>query len=199
MLSRYFTSPVPCLKRRCALAGKNFRDAPLKHLTIPLAAAFVGWLTNWLAVQMIFYPIDFWGFSLKRWPGVPLGLFGWQGIVPTKADVMAARIVDMVTEKLVDVPSVFRKLDPAAIAALLSPEVDVMASSIATEALPKPMTRFLRRLARFGVMGGGGQVRARLSTHDTMLHALFAFVAWVCSVCILGRGLLLNTANPYDF
>jgi len=170
MLSRYFTSPVPCLKRRCALAGKNFRDAPLKHLTIPLAAAFVGWLTNWLAVQMIFYPIDFWGFSLKRWPGVPLGLFGWQGIVPTKADVMAARIVDMVTEKLVDVPSVFRKLDPAAIAALLSPEVDVMASSIATEALPKPMTRFLRRLARFGVMGGGGQ--AGLQEGSEMVQSL---------------------------
>ena len=49
---------------------------------------------------MLFYPLDFWGFALKRWPENPLGLFGWQGIVPCKAELMSGRIVDMVTTKV---------------------------------------------------------------------------------------------------
>jgi uncharacterized membrane protein YheB (UPF0754 family) len=30
-------------------------------MLIPVIAAAVGWLTNWLAVKMIFYPIAFGG------------------------------------------------------------------------------------------------------------------------------------------
>ena len=33
---------------------------------------------------MIFYPLEYGGVPLKRWPNQPLGLIGWQGIVPAK-------------------------------------------------------------------------------------------------------------------
>jgi hypothetical protein len=46
---------------------------------IPLIAGFVGWFTNYLAVQMIFYPIKWRGIPIYKVEGEPLGLLGWQG------------------------------------------------------------------------------------------------------------------------
>merc|ERR1711943_135869 len=54
------------------------------------------WFHVWLALQMMFYPINFWG--LPRRPIVPqwldLPINGWQGIIPRKAAVMAQRCCD---------------------------------------------------------------------------------------------------------
>lgn len=55
---------------------------------------------------MIFHPLVWRGIPLRVIDGQPLGLFGWQGIVPAKAGVMAERMVDMVTTQLVDVEQV---------------------------------------------------------------------------------------------
>jgi hypothetical protein len=63
-------------------AKRKFQARPGTYLTIPVIAALVGWLTNYLAVQMIFYPIQYWGIPLWRRPEVPLGIIGWQGIIP---------------------------------------------------------------------------------------------------------------------
>ena len=46
---------------------------------IPLIAGFVGWFTNYLAVQMIFYPVRWRGLPIYKVEGEPLGLIGWQG------------------------------------------------------------------------------------------------------------------------
>lgn len=59
-----------------------------------------------LAVEMIFHPLVWRGIPLRVIEGEPLGLIGWQGIVPAKAGVMAERMVDMVTTQLVDVEEV---------------------------------------------------------------------------------------------
>ena len=55
---------------------------------------------------MIFHPLVWRGIPLRVIDGEPLGLIGWQGIVPAKAGVMAERMVDMVTTQLVDVEEV---------------------------------------------------------------------------------------------
>ena len=77
--------------------ARKIKRKRVEAICIPLVAAFVGWLTNWLAVQMIFYPIDFVGVGLKRFVTgsiygcdvlQPHGLIGWQGIVPAKAAKM---------------------------------------------------------------------------------------------------------------
>ncbi|GAB5360411.1 hypothetical protein AAMO2058_000625600 [Amorphochlora amoebiformis] len=105
------------------LAKRRFLENPMAYLPIPIIAALVGWLTNWLAVQMIFYPIEWKGWALQRWTDQPFGLFGWQGIVPAKAGAMSERMVDMVTTKLLCVPEVFGKLRPDKVSECLLPMV----------------------------------------------------------------------------
>jgi uncharacterized membrane protein YheB (UPF0754 family) len=75
----------------------------LQLLSIPALSAFVGWLTNVVALKMTFYPLEF--------IGIPPYL-GWQGIIPAKAESMASRTVDLMTTKLVGVEEVISRLDP---------------------------------------------------------------------------------------
>ena len=44
-------------------------------LSIPIVSGVVGWATNWLAIQMSFYPVHFIGHP---------PFLGWQGVVPRK-------------------------------------------------------------------------------------------------------------------
>jgi len=85
---------------------------------------------------MIFYPIQFRGIPLWRWDEQPLGLLGWQGIVPCKTRAMSDTMVNMVTTQLLNIEEVFRRLDPAVVATLLGPEVPKLLESIASDALP---------------------------------------------------------------
>ncbi|MEQ5833876.1 DUF445 family protein [Marinobacter sp. NFXS9] len=78
-----------------------FSDSTL--WSIPLMAAFVGWFTNWLAIQMSFYPVNFIG--LGRW-------FGWQGVIPRKSEKMAHICVDRTLQQFGDLSLVYEKLDP---------------------------------------------------------------------------------------
>merc|ERR1719445_2653555 len=56
-------------------AWDKFQKRPFEYCLIPFIAAFVGWFTNWVAVQMMFYPINFVGIPIYRVPEVPLGFF----------------------------------------------------------------------------------------------------------------------------
>jgi hypothetical protein len=56
--------------------------------TITITPGFVGYFTNVLALEMTFYPVEFWGIEIFRIKTEPWGLFGWQGIIPTKAHKM---------------------------------------------------------------------------------------------------------------
>eukprot|EP00467_Chlorarachnion_reptans_P026011 CAMPEP_0114522670 /NCGR_PEP_ID=MMETSP0109-20121206/20865_1 /TAXON_ID=29199 /ORGANISM="Chlorarachnion reptans, Strain CCCM449" /LENGTH=381 /DNA_ID=CAMNT_0001703901 /DNA_START=519 /DNA_END=1664 /DNA_ORIENTATION=- len=90
---------------------------------IPVIAGCVGYITNWLAVQMIFYPINWRGIPLKIWEDNPFGILGWQGIVPAKAGKMSERMVEMLTSTLISVPEVFARLNPTKISDCLLPLV----------------------------------------------------------------------------
>ena len=86
---------------------------------------------------MIFYPIEYFGVALRQRVNQPLGVVGWQGIVPCKAGVMAERLVDMITTRLLDVQTVFRRLDPHRCAdGLLAPGVDRIAETVVAEIAP---------------------------------------------------------------
>lgn len=77
-------------------------------LSIPLVAALVGWLTNWLAIALSFQPIEYVGF--KRWH------LGWQGIIPAKSGKMAGIMVDNSLAKLASLSELFQQLEPERIA-----------------------------------------------------------------------------------
>lgn len=62
-----------------------------QYLVIPFVAAVVGWLTNWIAIKMTFFPIE----PIGRPP-----FFGWQGIIPSKAEKMGRITTRSVLSKL---------------------------------------------------------------------------------------------------
>ena len=100
------------------------RERPIEYATVPCVAAFVGIMTNWMGVKMLFYPIEYWGFNVvERPPFSPYGYFGWQGVVPTKTEAMAKRLVKIVTEKLLSLQEAFGRLQPAELSTLLMPAV----------------------------------------------------------------------------
>lgn len=87
---------------------ESFLDPELwKHVSIPFVAAFVGWSTNWVAIELTFKPLEFKG--LKPY-------LGWQGIIPSKAAKMAEIFVDKTMFRLGTLQEVFQAMDPDKIA-----------------------------------------------------------------------------------
>ncbi|WP_165855883.1 DUF445 domain-containing protein [Marinobacter sp. JSM 1782161] len=74
-----------------------------QYLSIPVIAALIGWVTNWLAIKMTFYPLEFVGAR---------PIWGWQGIIPSKARKMAAKSVDATISKIGTVQEIFQQIDP---------------------------------------------------------------------------------------
>ena len=103
-----------------------------KYLSIPVVAAFVGWLTNYVAIKMLFYPVE------------PIGkppYLGWQGILPSKAAKMGAITADTTLSKLGTLKEVFESMQPQRIAEHLiryiGPRVDAYVEWIMLEEHPK--------------------------------------------------------------
>lgn len=91
---------------------EELEDLPvLFFVFMPFVSALIGWFTNKVALKMTFYPYTFWGWEVKRFHNQPVGLFGWQGIVPTKAAKMAADSVDLMTTKVFNMQEIFRRID----------------------------------------------------------------------------------------
>jgi uncharacterized membrane protein YheB (UPF0754 family) len=130
-------------------AIRKFKSRPGTYLLIPCIAALVGWFTNWLAVQMIFYPIKFRGIPLWVPPESPMGLLGWQGIVPCKTRPMTQAMVHMVSTHLLTVQEVFQRLDPTQVASILGPQIPTVVQEMVQEILPmKWMYAFPKVLSR---------------------------------------------------
>ncbi|CAM9203879.1 unnamed protein product [Ascophyllum nodosum] len=128
------------VKKRWQYAWAKIKKEPFQILTIPISAALVGWITNKLAVEMIFHPLVWRGIPLRVIEGQPFGLIGWQGIVPAKAGVMAERMVDMVTTQLVNVEEIFRRLSPGKVARLLGPEINKIVHSVFDDLAPRSLS-----------------------------------------------------------
>lgn len=84
-----------------------FQANPWAYIAIPFISAIVGWVTNVIALKMMFIPIEFIGIK---------PFLGWQGIVPSKAHKMASIACDLMLERLINVREVFQRLDPNRIA-----------------------------------------------------------------------------------
>jgi uncharacterized membrane protein YheB (UPF0754 family) len=102
----------------------NISSRPIEYASIPCVAAFVGITTNWMGVKMLFYPIEYFGLDWQRWKNTPYGLFGWQGVVPTKTEIMAHRLLKIITERLLSLEEAFARLDPDEFGKLLLPAVE---------------------------------------------------------------------------
>mmetsp|Transcript_36936 Transcript_36936/g.44516 ORF Transcript_36936/g.44516 Transcript_36936/m.44516 type:complete len:445 (+) Transcript_36936:320-1654(+) len=100
-------------------------ERPIEYLSIPCVAAFVGISTNWMGVNMLFYPIEYLGVDWYRPDkNCPYGIFGWQGVVPARTEKMASRLVDIVTKDLLSLKEAFSHIEPRKLAGLLSSPVE---------------------------------------------------------------------------
>jgi uncharacterized membrane protein YheB (UPF0754 family) len=99
-------------------------------ISIPLFTGAIGYVTNWSGVLMLFYPVEFKGFSLpglapivrilprkvQQIPGFMHGAVGWQGIVPSRAAKMGSIAVDKGIAKLGSPKEFYQQLEPDRIA-----------------------------------------------------------------------------------
>ncbi len=102
-----------------------------KYVSIPFVAGFVGWGTNWAAIQLTFLPLEFVG----RRP-----YLGWQGIIPSKAARMAGIFVDSTMIKLGTLSELFEQMEPAKIAAqiekVIAPRLEKYTDEIVSSEQP---------------------------------------------------------------
>ena len=89
-----------------ALSGFDWIEI-LKYASIPVVAGIVGWGTNWAAIELTFKPVEFRGIR---------PFLGWQGIIPAKAERMAAIFVDSTMVKLGTLSELFQQMEPEVIA-----------------------------------------------------------------------------------
>jgi uncharacterized membrane protein YheB (UPF0754 family) len=96
-----------------------------RYASIPVVAGVVGWVTNWVAIQMTFYPVRFVGIR---------SFLGWQGIIPSKARKMAGTFVDSTMSRLGRLQEVFDSMEPRRVAehivATLEPRLDELTDEI---------------------------------------------------------------------
>ncbi|AFM12588.1 DUF445 domain-containing protein [Turneriella parva] len=71
-------------------------------LFMPVTYGFIGWLTNVMALKMMFYPLNF--------VGLKPPYLGWQGIVPRKSTGLALKVVNILSEKLIKIDDFFAKI-----------------------------------------------------------------------------------------
>lgn len=115
------------------IAAYIYRDDQLivDLLTIPLFTGIIGYITNWTGVLMLFAPLRFYGWRIpglrtlyaflpRRVQVIPAitsdGRFGWQGIVPSRAEKMASIAVDKSLAKLGSISDFYEQLEPDLIA-----------------------------------------------------------------------------------
>jgi uncharacterized membrane protein YheB (UPF0754 family) len=100
------------------------------YLSMPFVAAFVGWSTKIVALEMLYRPLEF-----KGW-----GPFGWQGIVPRRAGKVGSKTIDLLTSNLLKPEELLERIDAdEAVDALRGPltaAVDDISRDLAEEIRP---------------------------------------------------------------
>ena len=71
------------------------------YLLIPFIAALAGWGTNWLAIKMTFYPLQYVG----KFP------LGWRGVVPSRIRKFATGMVDTTIGRIGGLPAMVDAVD----------------------------------------------------------------------------------------
>jgi len=112
-----------------------------KYFIIPWIDGFTGYITNVLALQLTFWPIEPLGCVLFRIKNQPWFLFGWQGIIPTKARKMACISFDLITTKILDIQEIFNQVDPVQFAKVMDDAIlllmDKVINEVAMETMPQ--------------------------------------------------------------
>lgn len=135
-------------------------DILLLLAVIPAVMAFIGWITNWVGVKMIFHPERFIG----------IGPLGWQAIVVRRAPKFATGTAEMMTTKLISPREMAERLDPVEMEKVFEHTLEAEAAALVEEAaeIVQPGAwKLLPEPARLMVLG---EVRNRTRV---LVHELF--------------------------
>ena len=103
-----------------------------RYLIVPVTSALIGWGTNVLAIQMMFYPLEFVG--KRPW-------LGWQGVIPASAPRMAGIAVDLMLNKLLPVQDIAQRIDARRMADSMQHRVDPVLDRLVSEIMREKAPR----------------------------------------------------------
>ena len=106
-----------------------------RYLSMPVISAMVGYVTNVVAIRMMFHPVEFMGVA-RPW-------LGWQGIVPRKASKMTGIAVDTITESLI---TESRDIRPARSGRVVATEIEGPLLVMVDDVIKTVMRRHIRSL-----------------------------------------------------
>jgi len=103
-------------------------------LFIPFITGLIGYVTNWVAIRCLFYPVDFVGIRVpglktlapalprkfRQIPGVMKGKVGWQGIIPSRSEKMGNIAAEKGVAKLATEREFYEAFGPERIAAQIA-------------------------------------------------------------------------------
>ncbi|WP_370940638.1 DUF445 family protein [Amycolatopsis sp. cg13] len=133
-------------------------------IVLPLFGLAIGWLTDWLALKMIFLP---------REPKRFFGFYSWQGVFQKRRDEVAADYGDMIAREIITVPNLLE-------AVLRGPKSDRLFSLISREvqktidaqaSVVKPFVAIAVGTKRFQEMKQVAAAKAAERVPDTIRHA----------------------------
>lgn len=81
----------------------------IPYLSVIVIAGIVGYVTKVVAIEMMFKPIDYWGFHLGPIP------VGWMGIIPMRSAHMTSVATNKIITDLLTPEEVWTRLDPDAV------------------------------------------------------------------------------------
>lgn len=114
-----------------------------KLILLPIIGFVIGYLTNYIAVKMLFHPRT--------------KIFGIQGVIPKRKSVLARNIGDVAPEVM---PPYFQKLKHIpfigeSIIEAFKKAVENQVNSLSTEELEKIVLRVMKKELRFVIWIGG--------------------------------------------
>nr|WP_219632978.1 DUF445 domain-containing protein [Haloechinothrix aidingensis] len=133
-------------------------------LVMPAAGFVIGWVTDWLALKMIFLP---------REPRTFLGVYRWQGVFQKRRHQVAADYGDMIASRIITVPNILETI-------LRGPKSDRLFDMIQREVqrtvdgqagAVKPVVAFGVGTRRFQDMKRAAAAKAMDRLPETVHHA----------------------------
>ena len=97
------------------------------YLSMPVTSGIIGYVTNVIAIKMMFHPLEFFGIKPPY--------LGWQGIVPRKCAKMASIACDTIVPRLITEKEIFDRLDPARVADEIEKPILALVDQITDEVM----------------------------------------------------------------
>jgi uncharacterized membrane protein YheB (UPF0754 family) len=159
------------------------------YLSIPITSGLIGWITNVIAIQMMFHPIEF--------IGVPPYL-GWQGIIPRKCAKMAGVAVDTMVPALITEREIFQRMDPQRVADTLREPASRMVEEVIDEVMTQRWPRFWdlvppalrKRVASGGGSGSGSVVAGVMKDLTDIVEVIFDLKVMVVDTLMRDKRLI---------